>query len=82
MTFTLGDQKFTAAYLDRPDNPKEARFSERDYGRFGSYFVTEVTDKKPLAIRYRIWLQEGPMTPAEVAGRSADFVEPVEVAVK
>jgi hypothetical protein len=82
MTFTLGDQKFTAAYLDRPDNPREARFSERDYGRFGSYFVTEVTDRKPLAIRYRVWLQEGPMTPAEVAARSADFVEPVEVAVK
>ena len=79
MTFVLGDQKYTAAYLDRPDNPKEARFSERDYGRFGSYFVREVTKDKPLTVRYRVWLQEGPMTVAEVAARSADFVEPVAV---
>jgi hypothetical protein len=82
MTFVLGGTTYTAAYLDRPDNPKEARFSERDYGRFGSYFVREVTADKPLTVRYRIWLQEGPMSVAEIAARSADFVEPVEVHVK
>jgi hypothetical protein len=79
MTFVLGEKKYTVAYLDRPDNPKEARFSERDYGRFGSYFVREVTREKPLTVRYRIWLQEGPMTVDELAARSADFVEPVAV---
>jgi hypothetical protein len=82
MTFVLGDKKYTAAYLDRPGNPKEARFSERDYGRFGSYFVREVTKDKPLTVGYRVWLQEGPMTVAEINARSADFVEPVEVTLK
>jgi hypothetical protein len=33
-------------------------------------------------VRYRIWLQEGPMTVDEIAARSADFVQPVEVTLK
>ncbi|MFO0841133.1 MAG: DUF6807 family protein [Gemmataceae bacterium] len=82
MSFVLGGQRYTAAYLDRPDNPKEARFSERDYGRFGSYFVTTVTKEKPLLVRYRVWLQEGQMTPEDVKAKSVQFVEPVEVRLK
>jgi Methane oxygenase PmoA len=82
MCFILGDKRYTCAYLDKPTNPKEARYSERDYGRFGSYFVTEVTDKKPLTVNYRLWLQEGEMTPAQVAALSAEFVDPVKVTVK
>ena len=62
MSFVLGDQRYTVAYLDRPQNPKEARFSERDYGRFGSYFVADATEKKPVEVDYRLWLQDGPMT--------------------
>src|SRR5262249_51272230 len=60
MCFVLGGQRYTVASLDRPDTPKEARFSERDYGRFGSYFVYALTDK-PLDLKYRIWLQKGEM---------------------
>jgi hypothetical protein len=82
MSFVGGGKRCTAAYLDRPDNPKEARFSERTYGRFGSYFVTTVTKDKPLLVRYRVWLQEGQMTPDEVAAKSRAFVEPVTVTVK
>jgi hypothetical protein len=82
MSFVLGGQRYTAAYLDKPTNPKEARFSERDYGRFGSYFVTEFTQPKPLTVNYRIWLQEGEITGEGVADRSADFVEPVKATVK
>src|SRR4051794_4909760 len=29
---------------DKPTNPKEARFSERPYGRIGSYFQYELTE--------------------------------------
>jgi hypothetical protein len=79
MSFVLGGKRYTACYLDRPDNPKEARYSERPYGRFGSYFVTTVTKEKPLLVRYRIWLQEGQMSVEEVAARSKAFVEPAEV---
>lgn len=82
MSFVLGDKRYTTAYLDRPDNPKEARYSERSYGRFGSYFVTTVTKEKPLLVRYRVWLQEGQMKPAEVQALSTAFVEPVAVKVK
>jgi hypothetical protein len=82
MSFVAGGKRYTAAYLDRPDNPKEARFSERDYGRFGSYFVATATKEKPLVVRYRVWLQEGQMTPDEVKAKSAAFVEPAEVKVK
>ncbi len=73
MCFLLGGKRYTVAYLDRPENPKEARFSERDYGRFGSYFVADATEEKPVDVDYRLWLQDGPMTVDEVAARSADF---------
>lgn len=79
MSFVLGDQRYTVAYLDRPGNPKEARFSERDYGRFGSYFVYDVTKEKPLEVSYRLWEQKGQMTPEQVAEKDSDFEEPVKV---
>jgi len=62
MSFVVGDQRYTALYLDHPENPKPARYSERDYGRFGSFFVAEVTQAKPLVVKYRLWIQEGEMT--------------------
>jgi Methane oxygenase PmoA len=82
MSFVVGDKRYTAAYLDRPENPKEARYSERSYGRFGSYFVAECSDKKPLTVAYRLWLQEGEMTKEGVEARSADFVKPPTATVK
>ncbi len=82
MSFVLDGQRYTVAYLDRPQNPKEARFSERDYGRFGSYFVADATEKKPVEVDYRLWLQDGQMTVDQVAAKSADFVAPPEVGVQ
>jgi hypothetical protein len=82
LSFVLGGQRYTAAYLDRPENPKEARFSERDYGRFGSYFQYDLTPEKPLDLNYRVWLQAGEMTVAAVAAKDENFVDPPEVAAK
>jgi hypothetical protein len=82
MSFVLGGQRYTVAYLDKPTNPKEARFSERAYGRIGSYFEYEVTEKKPLKVNYRIWLQRKQMTVTEGAALDEDFVNPVKVTVK
>ncbi len=79
MSFVLGEKRYTVAYLDRPENPKEARFSERDYGRFGSYFQYTIDKDKPLTVDYRLWLQDGLMKPQQVAALSANFVEPVKV---
>ena len=82
MSFVVDGKRYTAAYLDRPDNPKEARYSERDYGRFGSYFVADCTEKKPLTVDYRLWLQKGEMTKEGVERLSADFVKPPDATVK
>jgi hypothetical protein len=82
MCFLVGGKRYTVAYLDRPENPKEARFSERDYGRFGSYFVADATEKKPVDVDYRLWLQDGPMTVEAANAKSDDFVAPPEVAIR
>ena len=82
MSFVLGDVRYTAVYLDRPKNPKPARYSERDYGRFGSYFVYDLDDDNSLDVNYRIWLQEGEMTVEELAALSANFVDPPQVVVE
>ena len=81
MSFVLGGKRYTVAYLDHPGNPKEARFSEREYGRFGSYFEYTIEKDKPLTVNYRLWLQDGLMQPKEVAELSNNFVEPVKVRV-
>jgi len=75
MSFVVGGTRYTALYLDHPDNPKPSRYSERDYGRFGSYFVADVTPEKPLTVRYQLWLQEGEMTVEQCEAMSQEFVK-------
>jgi hypothetical protein len=82
LSFVLDDQRYTCCYLDRPENPKESRYSERDYGRFGSYFEYDLTPAEPLKLNYRIWLQTGEMTVDEVNRLDGDFVSPPKVAAK
>jgi len=79
MSFVLGGKRYTVAYLDHPENPKEARFSEREYGRFGSYFEYTIERDKPLTVNYRLWLQGSLIKPEEVAALSNNFLEPVRV---
>jgi len=81
MSFVVQGKRYTVAYLDRPDNPKEARFSERDYGRFGSYFEYDLTKEKPLKLNCRLWAQEGEMTGEQCQALSKAFVEPPQVMV-
>ena len=71
--------RFTVCYLDSTDNPKPARFSERDYGRFGSYFEYDLKPEETLSIRYRVWIQNGEMTVDEINSLSRDFAQPVKV---
>lgn len=79
MSFVVADKRYTAVYLDRPDNPKEARFSERDYGRFGSYFVYDVTPTTPLKIKYRVFITEGELTKDEIENLSHGFLDAPKV---
>jgi hypothetical protein len=82
MSFVVGGQRYTALYLDKPTNPKEARFSERDYGRFGSYFEYTITKEKPLEVNYRVWVQRGELTGETAAARDKIFDEPIKVSVQ
>tara|TARA_R110002096_G_scaffold119925_7_gene259924 strand:+ start:58 stop:1026 length:969 start_codon:yes stop_codon:yes gene_type:complete len=74
MCMTLGDKRYTISYLDRPTNPKPARFSERDYGRFGSYFATEVPKDEPLEVRYRLVIHSGELKAESVAKLSEQYL--------
>ena len=75
MCFEIDGKTFTCCYMDHPDNPKEARFSERDYGRFGSYFKYELTKGNPLTVKYRYWIQEGEMTVEQCEAASQAFLK-------
>lgn len=75
MCFLLDNKFFTVAYLDHPGNPKPARASERDYGRFGTYFATDLIPEKPLSARYRLVFRQGEMTVEEITKLSDDFTK-------
>ena len=68
--------EFTVCYLDHPDNPKPARFSERDYGRFGSYFEHTLKPGEPLQLRYRVEIHDSFLDVDDVQDASNQFVEP------
>jgi hypothetical protein len=76
MSFVVGGKRYTVVYLDHPENPKEARQSERAYGRVGTYFEYDLTKDKPLKVRYRLWVQEGEVTAKQCETMSALFVAP------
>jgi hypothetical protein len=58
-SIVVGGNRYTTLYLDHPSNPKPSFYSERDYGRFGSYFKSEITPTAPLFIQYRLNLIKG-----------------------
>jgi hypothetical protein len=74
LSMVIGGERFTVVYLDHPNNPKPARYSERDYGRFGSYFVADATKEKPLKVKYRLWVQAGEMTVDQCSKLHKEFV--------
>lgn len=71
MSFVAGGKRYTVAYIDSPKNPKPARYSERDYGRFGSYFAKEITPAEPLKVQYKLVIRSGEMTADEIAAIEA-----------
>lgn len=73
LNFELDDQRYSVQRISHPANPKPERFSEREYGRFGSYFVTAVTKEKPLEVQYRFVVKEGEMTLDEAKQNAEDY---------
>jgi hypothetical protein len=82
MSFVVSGQRYTVLRVNHPDNPKPARGSERDYGRFGDYFEYDLTPDHPLNLRYRVWVQPGEMTVEQCAAIARTFVAPPTVTVK
>ncbi|OWK45239.1 DUF6807 family protein [Fimbriiglobus ruber] len=82
MSFVVAGKRYTVLRVDHPDNPKESRGSERDYGRFGDYFEYDLTPEKPLKVKYRVWVQEGEMTKDQCEALARGFTEPPAVAAK
>jgi hypothetical protein len=82
MSFVVGGKRYTVLRINHPDNPKEARGSERDYGRFGDYFEYDLTPDKPLRVKYRVWVQEGEMTVEQCEAMSRAFAHPPEAKAK
>jgi len=64
------------------EHPKETRFSERDYARFGGYFQQDVTEQQPLVVNYRLWLQNGEMTQQQAQALRTAFASPPSPSVK
>jgi hypothetical protein len=75
LSMVIGGERYTVLYLDHPENPKPSRYSERDYARFGSYFVADATKEKPLRIKYRVWVQPGEMTVEQCEKLHHDFID-------
>lgn len=82
MSFVVGGQRYTLLRINHPDNPKETRGSERDYGRFGDYFEYDLTPSNPLKLKYRVWVQPGEMTQEQCEAMARGFVQPVKVSLK
>ncbi len=76
LSFVVQGQRYTVLRIDHPGNPKPARGSEREYGRFGDYFAAEVTPAKPLTVKYRVWVQAGEMTGEQCEAMAKSFVDP------
>ena len=75
MTYPLDGQRYTVEYFDNPNLPKPALFSERPYGRFGTYFKTKLAADNPLEMKYRVIVSEGDAPPVDaIQARYDSFV--------
>lgn len=81
-SFVVDGKRYTCLRMVHPDNPKETRGSEREYGRFGDYFEWDLTPKTPLTVNYRIWIQAGEMTVDQCAAMHAGFAHPMKIVTK
>lgn len=76
LTYEVEGQRYTAEYFDNPNLPKPSLFSERPYGRFGTFFSTSLAADKPLEMTYRVVVSAGEKPAvADIQKRYDAFVE-------
>ena len=81
-SFVIEGKRYTVLRMVHPDDPKDARGSERDYGRFGDYFEWDLTPKTPLHVKYRLWVQAGEMTVEQCEAMYHSYTSKISVEVK
>lgn len=75
-SYELDGQRYTVEYFDNPNLPKPSLFSERPYGRFGTYFKTTLDESTPLELKYRLIVSEGEVPSVKAIQQRYDtFVE-------
>jgi len=54
-SFDVNDARWDVLHMTPPDHPTgEPIYSIRDYGRFGAFFETTLTEAEPLALHFRV----------------------------
>ena len=59
LSYELNGERYNVEYFDNPDLPKPSLFSERPYGRFGTFFKTTLKPDQPLNMEYRVIVSHG-----------------------
>ncbi len=73
MQFSANGNRYSATYINPASNRGESRFSEREYGRFGCYFVAEATQEDPLVVHYRTVFRRGAIDQSEAKADAVGF---------
>ena len=75
MTYDTNGKQYSVEYFADPTLPRPALYSERPYGRFGSFFKTVLKPDSPLVLRYRLNITEGePDARENIQKRYDDYV--------
>lgn len=75
LSYELNDQRYTVEYFDNPNLPKPALFSERPYGRFGTFFKTTLKADQPLDMKYRVVVSAGKPSVDDIQSRYDAFLK-------
>lgn len=88
ITFVSEGSTYTAVCINHPNNPQPRPEPPADRGpngpgrEIGYTFAAELSDRNPLLVHYRLWIQGGRMPAEEIQALANDFVRPIQIEVK
>lgn len=80
LSYELSGQRYTVEYFDNPNLPKPTLFSERPYGRFGTFFKTTLKADAPLEMKYQVIVGRGKPSVDAVQSRYNAFLDSLKQA--